>query len=231
MEFFIFFIIAAIVIFVIAKFVKNMQHNRKSSKVFDDMPNFNVTKKYLSNTSGISIAYDSVQEKICFLDEGHNLFIFNYNDIIQSELDIDGKTIFKKSTSGSIGRALVGGVLAGGVGALVGGTTGKQNQKEKITKVDLKIIVNNPTNPLYRINFMDMEVDKSNFIYKNAYKNAEMWHGIISSLIKQGEDSALKADNNNLTSTADEIIKLKQLLDSGVLTKGEFENQKNKILL
>ena len=38
-------------------------------------------------------------------------------------------------------------------------------------------------------------------------------------------------ENNNKVSVADELIKLKGLLDAGVLTQDEFMSQKNKLLV
>ncbi len=48
-------------------------------------------------------------------------------------------------------------------------------------------------------------------------------------IIKKGEKPSIVMSNNNI-SVADELIKLKQLLDIGVLTQEEFDKQKNKLL-
>ena len=47
--------------------------------------------------------------------------------------------------------------------------------------------------------------------------------------VKKGVISPASTNNNNF-SVADELLKLKQLLDMGVLTQEEFDEQKNKLL-
>lgn len=46
---------------------------------------------------------------------------------------------------------------------------------------------------------------------------------------KKGTTTPVSTSNNNF-SLADELLKLKQLLDIGVLTQEEFDEQKNKLL-
>ena len=211
--------------------VSNVQHKNKSKEVFENLTNFNATDKYLSDTSGVSIAYDEKRKKICLLVE-HKAELYEYKDIIQSELDIDGETVLKQSITGTVGRSVVGGVLGGGVGAIIGGTTGAKTGKEKIKNIDLKITVNNSKSPVYRINFMNTETSKGGFIYNISYGEAEKWHGIITTLIKQAE-----IEQNNVTqnptssnSIADELLKLKNLLDSEVISQAEFNTEKRKLL-
>ena len=47
--------------------------------------------------------------------------------------------------------------------------------------------------------------------------------------VKKGSTAPISTNNNNL-SVADELLKLKQLLDMGVLSQEEFDEQKNKLL-
>lgn len=47
--------------------------------------------------------------------------------------------------------------------------------------------------------------------------------------VKKGGTAAASTNNNNM-SVADELLKLKQLLDMGVLSQEEFDEQKNKLL-
>ena len=58
--------------------------------------------------------------------------VHKYSEIVSFELLEDGNSI----TKGGIGRAVAGGVLFGGVGAIVGGSTGKKKTKGVCTKYD-----------------------------------------------------------------------------------------------
>jgi hypothetical protein len=218
-------------ILIIAKTVINFQDKKKSKEIFENLTNFNTTDKYISKTSGVSIGYDEKRKQICLIIE-HKTKIYEYKDIIQSELDIDGETILKQSITGTIGRSVFGGVLGGGVGAIIGGTTGSKKGKENIRKIDLKITVNDTKTPVYRINFMDIETKKGSFIYEMIYEEAEKWHGIITVLIKQAEieQDNTKQNSTSSESVADELLKLKNLLDSGIITLTEFNAEKKRLL-
>ena len=232
MDFLTMLIIAGVVglVFGIIKVGGNVNHKKKSKEAFENIKHFNTTDKYLSETSGVSIGYDEKRKKICFLIE-HKAKLYDYKDIIQSELDIDGETVLKQSITGTLGRSVIGGVLAGGVGAIIGGTTGSKIGKEKIKKIDLKITVNNTKNPIHRINFMNFKTKKGGSIYNVNYEVAEKWHGIITALIKQAE-----IEQNNViqysassNSVADELLKLKNLLDSKVISQVEFNTEKKRL--
>ncbi len=62
---------------------------------------------------------------------------------------------------------------------------------------------------------------------------SEYLHKNFSQQYKNPDDikySEPKSTTESMTSIADELKKLKELLDSGVLTKEEFESQKTKLL-
>ena len=147
---------------------------------------------------------------------------------MESEIIVDGNIIVKTSTTSTIGRAVVGGVITGGVGAVIGGVTGKKSHNEVVKKIDLKICVNDSSNPFYKIRFLDTECKKGDSIYNDSYENAERWQGIISTFIKQSELKEVK--NESVSSDVNDLLKLKELLDAGLLTNEEFAEQKNKIL-
>ena len=62
----------------------------------------------------------------------------------------------------------------------------------------------------------------------NGFTKAEVKQ--IKEGIEAGKKAAMNQSNGGQTSTADEIQKLKGLLDSGVLTQQEFDTQKAKLL-
>jgi len=150
---------------------------------------------------------------------------------LQCEVLEDGITILKSSTSGAIGRSILGGILGGGIGAIIGGTTGSKTQNQRIENIDLKIIINDTESPVYRINFLSLTTRKGSFLYKIAFKEAEKWHGILSGFIRQGNDAeSNKTNNGNKFLIADELTKLKELLDQKILTEKEFDDHKSKLL-
>lgn len=117
-------------------------------------------------------------EKYIELDENNHLLkfpcfspnlVFAYNDIISYELLENGETI----TKGSLGGAIVGGALFGGVGAIIGSGMGSKT-KQEINEYKIKIITKNPCYPEVYINFLTTgKVKSDSILYKSYSGNAE----------------------------------------------------------
>ena len=159
--------------------------------------------------------------------------------MLSSEIFVDGETITKTARGSQLGGALIGGLALGGVGAIIGGLSGKTRSSEKVKRVDLRITVNSTKSPLHDINFMDIEGKKDGIVYKSAMDQARHWHGLIAVLIKmadnedsskEGFESLSKEKGDSTASLADELSKLSDLRDKGVLSEEEFSIQKQKLL-
>jgi hypothetical protein len=151
--------------------------------------------------------------------------VYNYNDIVDFELLEDGATITK---GGGLGKAIAGGILFGGVGAIVGGVTAKRKNKAVCNSLKIKITIRNTKNPVVYMNFIDSETKKNGFIYKMVNESAQECLSVLQLIC----DSQKSEQNNGATTTsnADEIMKYKNLLDAGAITQEEFEAKKRQLL-
>jgi hypothetical protein len=132
---FLFFILIIVVVLIIAVAV-NLHNGKvaanslesdsrlKGAKIFKQMIQ---TPMAITESGNIGISYPST--KI--------VKVFNIKDVNGFELNIDGKNV------ANIGGAITGGLLFGGVGALVGSSANKQ----KITKIELMFKLNDFNNP------------------------------------------------------------------------------------
>ncbi len=93
--------------------------------------------------------------------------VYDYTDLLDYELIEDGNTV----TSGSLGRAVAGGLVFGGLGAVVGGMTGKQ--KATCSKLQIKITTKDISHPALYISLLDYEVKKDSVTYKTAINEAQ----------------------------------------------------------
>lgn len=135
------------------------------------------------------------------IDQNNNLTFKHYSctfeDIIQSELIIDNEILHQTMRGSQVAGAAVGGLLFGGVGAIIGGTTGKTKQEELIKNIDIKLTINNLQNPIIKISFLNTfkhnasEVNlyknghqTSSNEYKTATLEAEKWQGMFDVIIK-----------------------------------------------
>jgi hypothetical protein len=134
--------------------------------------------------------------------------------------------ILNKKSKSIIGRALLGGLLLGPIGAVVGGMTGVGDKVVKFSEVDNIISVSYKEDSLeFMILFgcKDKHVKDVFAFFKNAFIN------------KFKNPAEVKADEqNNISSPtlskADELKKWKDLLEAGAITTEEYDAQKSKIL-
>lgn len=201
---------------------KNISIEEIKSRINDKNDNqsyFTATKKI-----GNFVAFDDNQQKWATLTSitGKVKQIFNYSDIVNFELLEDGNSV----ATGGLGRALVGGAIFGGTGAIVGGVTGKRKTKEVCTSLRLKVTINDIKNPVVYINFIESKTKKSGLIYKAIAEQAQECLSVFQLIC----DKQNSQENSNQASTADEIRKFKELFDEGIITKEEFDQKKKELL-
>ena len=156
-----------------------------------------------------------------------NAVPYSYDDIVDFELLEDGSSIIK----GSVGSAIVGAALFGGVGAVVGSATGKKKIKQTCTNLMVKITVNNMTAPVEYIKLISSTTSKNSMIYRGAYQDAQQIISLLQLICSQRKDA--KEVNSVLVqqaSGADELSKYKALLDDGIITEEEFQAKKKQLL-
>jgi len=168
------------------------------------------------------VYFDFVDKKICFdtafFENNANFKIVNFSDVVSfTPIERNGGHV-SKHHRGS--RALLGGMLAGGVGAVMGASTGGK-EFDKIA--ELSIIV-----------YFKDGSDKKLF-----FTSDEKSDSLIAQLEQDRFDrtsvlltKVMNANKNNINSTSykDELEDLKILLDKGIITQEEFAEKKKQIL-
>ncbi|WP_339280957.1 SHOCT domain-containing protein [Lysinibacillus sp. FSL P2-0066] len=208
------------------------------------------TKSYIAYNYESKIVLDDTNKQmglwlntiknVVFLSKTSSKYDFKFillpfKDILSVEIMVDGVSVTKTSRSSQLGGALVGGVLAGGIGAIIGGTSGSKTTTEDVKQINLLITVNDVHNPIYIVNFFSSNVDTGLQItnHKDAMMVCKEWYGILTHIIK-ADNSSEKLPSNSTTSEtvnmSDKLKELKQLNIDGILTDDEFNKQKQKIL-
>lgn len=198
---------------------------------------FSSTKKLIGPWGLIAI--DDVGKQIAFREGSGAIQKYPYSDILGCEVVEDGETTYRKS--GALGRAVVGGIIAGGAGAIIGGVTAKGQENKEVKTVDFKLLLRDTNNPSFRIRFFDAweetartkkSIKYSDSVYgpilRKAVSDLNTWKETIEVIIDQLDRAAGHGDTRN--SLADELAKLNDLKNQGVLNAEEFERQKAKLL-
>ena len=148
--------------------------------------------------------------------------------------------VLEKQTSG-LGAAAVGGLAFGAAGAMVGTLAGAG----KSTRIDLKIVTTRSDNPMIMVNLFDKNGTVGSVANPNAMKlvfsasqRAKKMDSEIMTLCSALEgllarnlaQQAVPQTVVQQLSPADELLKFKQLLDSGLITQEEFDAKKRHLI-
>lgn len=166
------------------------------------------------------------------LDENKQQFrlrgvVYKFNQLSNYELIENGSSV----TSGGlgIGRAVVGGVIAGPVGAIIGGVTKQKKHTDMIENLTILVSFKNAQPNTQILTYINKKQEKNQSYEKALLKARETLSGfdtIVASMANNGSSAAMK----NELSSADEIRKFKELLEEGIITQEEFDAKKQELL-
>lgn len=245
--FFILFIIVVAIVWGITSGINDRKEAKERGLTFDErirkIPGFIPSQIVNGVLNHYMFAVDKTHRKVAYLNENKETII-TFDDIISVEITEDNSTLTSKSTMRTIGGAVVGGALAGGAGAVVGGLSGDTNIKKKVSLLQVKMRLRDIDNPTLTINCYDCKTMTSGQeaktdsllwgIYKQGLEHARQITDLVSVIIDdvdRAEKQSLSSPaNNNNGSVAEEIAKLADLRDKGILTNEEFNAQKAKLL-
>jgi len=132
--------------------------------------------------------------------------------------------VYEQQSKSVLGRAVIGGLLFGGAGAVVGALSGTKGKREKVNFIDyvLTLIIN------YSGEEKAIILGFPNAIIKDVKKFFDK--SFPNTFLEPDEFTLNNEKVSNSSSIADELKKFKELLDNGLITQSEFETQKRKLL-
>lgn len=246
MGYFIVILLVVVVIIGIAK-AKDDEKRKKERgeemmKRISTMPDFTPSTKIVGVDNLYTFMVDNTRKKICYINSiGKRIIPFD--KILKVELIENGTTISSKSTIRTVGGSFIGGAIAGGAGAVVGGLSGNSKNIKKISSVQVKITIREINDPSFIIdafNAQTMTIEGKpikpdsleGYKYKQGLTHANRIVDILRVVIDEVDNHSNITANNiqQNTSIADELKKLADLKRDGILTQEEFDIQKAKLL-
>lgn len=199
-------IIFCIIIVLFVLFIWNFYSSAEKEVLISDiikeklseLDNYKTTQYYIDKKFSKYIGIDEINSKVCLIitsgreKENYILNIYSFSDILEVEIIENGNSVSKMSKTSVAGRAILGGILLGGVGAVIGGFTANRNNFEKMDKISLKLIVNNTKNPIFEIDFYNditgKGLEKKNIDYVEFINKANYWYGLFKVIIKKDDE-------------------------------------------
>lgn len=192
--------------------------------------NINATQRYMYNTCEKDIDVDFIldeKQKSVFASDSTGYFIkIPFDEIAGCE------TIINNQSSGGIGRAVAGGILAGGAGAIIGAVTAKQ----RVNSYKLIIYRKNIDSPKFIYNLIKNSSDtqiENNLNVKEATEFSQNVTACIKAIIAQNEMNSQKKEENKLDKNENLEKRLKSLdnlFKKGLISEEEYNKKRDKIL-
>jgi len=181
-------IIAIVVIVIIVAIATTSSNGKKIDETISNqntyLQNNNVTKtadyqwRNIVNDTFYRFVVDDVNKKVHIGSGINSVYFktFNYSDIIGFEVIEDNVTV------GGIKRAIAGGILAGGVGAIVGAATAN---KTAVSSYKAILYTQNISNPTYEMNLIKMKTKTTDSDYKTACDFTTKINGTIKAIMSK----------------------------------------------
>lgn len=168
------------------------------------------------------IYFDFIDKKICFdtavFEKNVNFKVIDFSDVVSfTPIERNGGHVSKHHRGT---RALVGGMIAGGTGAVIGASTGGK-EFDKIA--ELSIVVHFKDGSDKKIFFINDEKSDS-LLAQQAQSKFDRTSILLTKVVNANKN------NINGSSYKNELEELKTLLDEGIITQEEFTAKKKQIL-
>lgn len=231
----IFWIIVIITIAVVAvKFLTRQQKSEKENNYKESINknNFIVEQEYFINDYS-KIMLDETHKKIAIYNE-EGFQCFKYEDLIDFEIVENGSSIIQSK----IASTLAGGILLGGLGALAG-ANGRKQINDICNSLILKMYFSNNGAVCITEKINDRALYKNSIEYKSLSSTVDNIVSVLKYVKQQADYSvysnsktASAKENNKIedTSSINQLEKLAELKEKGIITEEEFEESKKKIL-
>lgn len=246
MGYILFFIVTFVILVVgaiVASNASNKARREKMDSLVSSIPNFTPSNIISDYENRFRVLIDDTSKKVCIISD-ETTHVVDYEQIMSVEYIENGNTISSKSTIRTIGGAIVGGALAGGAGAIVGGLSGDSRSITKIRSIIVKIMIRDINSPSIEILAFDCRWTperkpiKPDDILCRAHADAakevvNVLSVIIDEVDRKGTTQPQiqpQISKQETLSIADEIKKLANLRDEGILTQEEFEKKKASLL-
>jgi len=150
--------------------------------------------------------------------------LYYFKDITGYTPNIDGHEVKKHH---GVARAVTGGILFGGAGAIVGAVTGGK-QYDVISNISITVFLSDGGS--FENTILSTETKPDSLTFQGSKGQLDSWCNLLDRIINDNQSQISQSSNITQSSSADEIRKYKGLLDDGIITQEEFDHKKSELL-
>lgn len=148
--------------------------------------------------------------------------VYDFSDLENEVRSNNYRTTTETKKKGGITRGLVGGALTGGAGAIVGASTAKSRGTSYDTLSSVNFVLTFKDGRVYQF-----EVPAGPL---GGDKAINVVDATLTSIVAENQNMVASPAEPQPSTNYDDLTKLKELVDAGVLTEEEFTAKKKQIL-
>lgn len=165
--------------------------------------------------------------------------VFRFTELRSFELLEDDSEI----VSGGVGKAIVGGALFGGFGAVAGAVAGNKKTKKTVDNMVLKINTHDINFPCIMITYINKTTKVTSNDYRKSLSLAQETISCLEIILNALESMKAAVEQQNAVvppapaeapqqplDPVSEIKKYKELLDMGAISEDEYNTKKSELL-
>ena len=202
------------------------KRERQMHEAITSLSEFACAARFVDGRGVTGIAIDNLNGKLCFLGrgaQGIETSIVYANSIVTADILQDGAMVSVNSGGGG------GIIMLGRVGVPVGARP-NQVTTERVTQLELRVVVNDPDCPIRSVSFLAYPTSRTSATYEVARNAAHEWLARIDVMLRRARTATASELSSPAFSVADEIRKLALLKADGLMSEAEFERQRAKLL-
>jgi hypothetical protein len=224
---FILFIIALPIVLVFWRLKLKMDRHKELTIKLNKVAKNQLTYIGHPVDNGFSIAVSEPLQTLYFISQKGVIYQIPYKDVIDCEILLDGYSYQYSKLGSVIDRSIIGSFINGSTGAIIGGLSARKIEKHIANSMVLKVICDNTNLPFFEVTFLNFDAKKGSQHYLKAYNNLKSWDAVITKILSKNKSQiTIKTEG----SISDELAKLNDLYQRGILTEDEFKQAKQKII-
>lgn len=252
--FFPIFLIGGVVIgaVLVSSWLKAREQTALIRAIRQDHEKFQPSHHFCGADNNTGLVLDAKRfELALYSNRGRKVGAFTHRELIRSEIVEDGGSVTSTNRVSQLAGAAVGAALIGGVGVIVGGLSGKKRSQQDVSKISVDVTLKSVDEPIWTVVLLDLKKPllRSSTQVITALKAAKDIHALLSVFIRKADDEDKTSHSNqtqrpivaDITNSpqlptmdsgvfSDELAKLLQLKEQGVLDDSEFVEMKKAVL-
>lgn len=185
--------IILVALFIIKAVLDGQQNAETVTNIKDRirrLDGFEPADVYVSSINLTGVAIDVGHQEIVLANE-NALRRFELSSIVSCEILEDDTQLAYVNRGSQLAGVAVGGILFGGVGAVIGSLSASKRSINNVKMVVLRFVTDDFDSPKYDIVLLDASfrkkgLNRDSLLYRQALKTGELWHGRVMAMMRAG---------------------------------------------